>query len=125
MDLFGSPLAKMRMRVSKTPAAVAPYDAFEGLLKEKLVTWPKLSADRAAGFIMSVWISGAAKSGRLKIPKSDLNWIVSAGRFSRWKLRGAEAIWARELGAHLLQVSAETEAANRAGAPAQEEAAPD
>ena len=124
MDTFGSPLPEMRTRVSKTPAALAPYDAFEVLLKEKLVLWPKLSADRAAGFIMSVWALEAAKTGRIKIPKRDLNWIVSAGKACRWRLRGAEAVWARELGVHLLQTSARPESVNRADAPAQE-AAPD
>lgn len=124
MDFFGSPLAEMRARVSKKPLALPRYDAFESLLKEKLVPWPKLSADRAAGFILSVWVSEAAKAGRINIAKSDLNWIVSAGRLCRWKLKGAEAIWAKELAAHLLQISAGTEAPDQPGAEVQE-AAPD
>lgn len=124
MGLFGSPLVEMRTRVSKTPLALPLYDAFETLLEDKLVTWPKLSADRAAGFIMSVWVSETAKAGRIKIPKRDLNWIVSAGMLCRWKLKGAEAIWAKELAAHLLQISAKTEVSKGASAGA-EETAPD
>jgi hypothetical protein len=114
----------MRTRVSKTPLALAPYDAFEEMVREKLVTWPKLSADRAAGFIMSVWTSEAVKTGRIKIPKSDLNWIVAAGRLCRWKLKGAEAAWAKEITTHLLRISARTGAAAGREVSA-EQAAPD
>ncbi len=124
MDIDRSPLAQMRRRVSKTPLALASYDAFEGLLREKLVAWPKLSADRAAGFIMSLWMSKAVKAGRIRIPKSDLNWIVATGKLCRWKLKGAEAAWAKEIAADLLWISANTEAVDGPGVPAQA-AAPD
>jgi len=108
MDGHRSPLVEIRTRVSKTPLALESYDAFEGLVKEKLVTWPKLSADRAAGFIMSVWASRAVSSGQIKLPKSDLNWIVSAGKQCRRGLKGAETVWARELANHLLRITSKT-----------------
>lgn len=116
-------LARMRARVARTPQAVAPYDAFAGLVEEKLVTWPKLSADRATGFIMSVWTSEAARTGRIRIPKSDLNWIVGAGKLCRWRLKGAEKAWAKEIATHLLRISARPEPAAGAGVRIQEAAA--
>ncbi len=106
MDGTRSPLVGIRTRVSKTPPALEPYDAFEGLVKDKLVAWPKLTADRAAGFIMSVWASQAVRSGRIKIPQHDLNWIVSTGNQCRRRLKGAESVWVRELASHLMRTSA-------------------
>ncbi len=111
MDFSPSSLVKMRARVARTPLALPRYDAFEGLVKEQLIAWPKLSADRAASFIMSVWASRAAKAGRIRIPRSDLNWIVGAGKLCRWRLKGAERVWAQDLAAHLLRTAAATEAA--------------
>lgn len=110
MNALWSPLTEMRGRVSKTPLALASYDAFESLVKAKLVIWPNMSADRAAAYIMSVWAVEAARTGRIKIPKSDLHWIVSAGRHCRRKLKGAEAVWVKELAVHLLRINAKTEA---------------
>ncbi len=108
MDGSRSPLVEMRTRVSKTPLALEPYDAFESLVKDKLVTWPTLSAERAAGFIMSVWASRAAKTGQIKLPKHDLNWIASTGKHCRRGLKGAESVWAKELANHLLRITSET-----------------
>lgn len=108
MDGSRSPLVEMRTRISKTPLALEPYDAFEGLVKAKLVTWPKLSAERAAGFIMSAWASRAAKTGQIKLSKQDLNWIVSTGKHCRRGLKGAESVWARELAIHLLRITSKT-----------------
>lgn len=117
-----TPLAQMRSRVAKSPLALPLYDDFESLIKNKLITWPTTSADRAGGFVMSVWAAEAAKAGRLKIPASDLRWIVGAGKLCRRKLKGAESVWATELAAHLLRISAETEAAAKAEARASETA---
>ncbi len=119
-----SPVDRMRARLSNSPAALSAYDAFAGLVEEKLVTWPKLSADRAGGFIMSIWAAESVRTGRVRIPKSDLNWIVRAGKVCRWKLKGAETVWAREVANHLLRITAKREAAEAAGADAQI-AAPD
>jgi hypothetical protein len=107
MDDRRSPLVEMRSRVSKTPLALPPYEAFESLVKDKLVTWPKLSGDRAAGFIMSVWASQAVKTGRIRLPKHDLNWIVSTGKQCQRRLKGAESDWARELAGHLMRITAD------------------
>jgi hypothetical protein len=108
MNGAASPLAKMRMRVSKTPLALEPYVAFEGLVKSKLVTWPKLSAEQAAAFIMSAWAARAAKTGQIKLPKHDLDWILRAGKHCGRHLKGAESVWARELANHLLRITSTT-----------------
>lgn len=108
MDGSRSPLVEMRARVSKTPLALEPYVAFEALVKDKLATWPKLSAERAAGFIISVWATRAASTGQIRLSKQDLNWIVSTGKQCARGLKGAETVWAKELASHLLRITSKT-----------------
>lgn len=108
MDLLQSPHAKMRALVAKSPSALEPYEAFEELVKSKLLTWPTTSADQATGFIMSVWTARAVETGRIKIPRGDLDWIVRTGKACRRRLKGAETVWAVELAAHLMRIVAKT-----------------
>lgn len=102
MSLSPSPAADMRARLARTPAALDAYAAFEATVRTHLSAWPPQSAELATGFLMSVWMAGAAQQGLIKVPAATRRWVAHAGRASARRLRGAERAWIRELARYLM-----------------------